>query len=141
MTSLDVRESFFKTLKAFGQFLPIIGGVILLVGLSLAAVPQTFYANFFTGNKITDPLIGASLGSLASGNPITSYIISGELLNQGVSLLAVTAFIFAWVSVGLIQLPAESLMLGKKFAVVRNALSFISALIIAILTIVTLSLV
>ena len=84
-------------------------------------------------------MIGALLGSVSAGNPITSYILAGEFLKQGVSLLAVTAFILAWVTVGLIQLPAESLMLGKKFAVARNTVSFVTAIAVAILTVVTLS--
>ncbi|MCK4473825.1 hypothetical protein KAU40_01020 [Candidatus Parcubacteria bacterium] len=135
-----LKESLIKTLNGFKQVLPIILGVIMLVSLSITIIPKSFYESIFTGNKIIDPLFGAIIGSAATGNPITSYIIGGELLAQGVSLLAVTAFILAWVSVGLVQLPAESLMLGKRFAITRNVVSFITALIVAILTIFTLSL-
>ncbi|OYT31107.1 hypothetical protein B6U93_04115, partial [Candidatus Woesearchaeota archaeon ex4484_78] len=84
---------------------------------------------------ILDPLIGSSLGSVLAGNPITSYIVSGELLKQGVSLVAVTSFIVAWVTVGIVQLPAESLLLGKKFAIVRNITSFIFSIVVAIITV------
>jgi hypothetical protein len=70
-----------------------------------------------------------------------SYIIGGELLKQGISLIAVTAFIVAWVTVGFIQLPAESMILGKKFAFVRNILSFIFAIIVALITVVILGVV
>ncbi len=139
MTLLRVKESFIKTLKSFKQILPMILGVIMLVALFITAVPKSFYNIIFTGNKIIDPLLGATLGSIAIGQPITSYIIGGELLNHGVSLIAVIAFILAWVSVGTIQLPAESMIFGKKFAIIRNFMSFISALIIAILTTLTLS--
>ena len=66
---------------------------------------------------------------------MTSYIIGGEQMFQGVSMLAITAFIVAWVTVGVIQLPAEALMLGKRFALLRNVISFITAVIIAILTV------
>ena len=78
-------------------------------------------------------------GSISVGHPIVSYIIGGELLEYGVSLIAVTAFVLAWVSVGIVQLPAESLMLGKRFAFSRNAFAFITAIVIAILTVITLS--
>ena len=140
MTQSILKESLIKTLNGFKQVLPIILGVIMLVSLSITIIPKSFYESIFTGNKIIDPLFGAIIGSAATGNPITSYIIGGELLAQGVSLLAVTAFILAWVSVGLVQLPAESLMLGKRFAITRNVVSFLTALVIAILTIFTLSL-
>jgi hypothetical protein len=55
-------------------------------------------------------------------------------------MVAMTAFIVSWVTVGLVQLPAESLMLGRKFAFTRNIVSFITAIIIAILTVFTLEL-
>ena len=86
-------------------------------------------------DQIIDTLIGALAGSIAGGNPVTSFIIGGELMSQGVSMLAITAFIVAWVTVGVIQLPAEALMLGKRFALLRNVISFITAVIIAILTV------
>jgi len=141
MTLLTLKEALMKTLNGFKQVMPIILGVIMLVSLSIIAIPKSFYTNIFTGNKVIDPLFGAIFGSIAAGNPITSYIIGGELLKQGVSLIAVTAFILTWVSVGLIQLPAESLMLGKRFAITRNIVSFITALMVAVLTIYTLSLI
>jgi len=56
-------------------------------------------------------------------------------------MTAITAFIISWVTVGIVQLPAESLMLGKKFAFTRNIVSFITAIIIAILTVFTIRLI
>ena len=43
------------------------------------------------------------------------------MLEGGVSLLAVTAFILTWVTVGVAMLPLEAKFLGKRFAVARNA--------------------
>ncbi len=138
---MELKQSFLKTLNGFKQMTPILIGVLLLVSLSLKAIPKSFYTNVFTGNNLLDPLLGAVVGSVAAGNPVTSYIIGGEFLEQGISLLAITAFILAWVSVGVIQLPAESLMLGRKFALVRNGISFLTALVVSILTVLTLTLV
>lgn len=136
-----MKNAFVKTFNNFKQSFPIIIGILLLLGLAITAVPKEFYAAIFTGNKFIDPALGALLGSVLAGNPLTSYVLGGEFLKQGVSLLAVTAFILAWVTVGMIQLPAESLMLGKRFAIVRNAVSFLMAIAIAVLTIVTLSII
>ena len=66
---------------------------------------------------------------------MTSYVIGGELLKNGVSLVAVMAFIVSWVTVGTVQLPAESLMLGRKFALLRNGISLIMAIAISVLTV------
>ena len=136
-----ITASLNKTATSFAQVFPILIGVMLLISLILVLVPQSFYGAVFTGDEILDPLVGALIGSVAAGNPITSYIIGGELLDRGVSLLAVTAFIAAWVTVGIAQLPAEGMVLGKRFALIRNVISFLSAVLVAILTSLTLELI
>jgi len=133
------KQALVKTIKGFKEFLPILLGVILLIGLLTSIFSEEIYSKIFTGKIFLDPILGALFGSFAAGSPLVSYLIGGELLNQGVSLVAVTAFIITWVSVGLIQLPAESLSLGRRFAVSRNILGFFSAIIIAILTFLTLN--
>ncbi len=114
---------------------PILVGVLLLIGLVNTLVPKEFFSRIFTGNRVLDPLIGALFGSIAAGNPLTSYVIGGELLKNGVSLVAVLAFIGSWVTVGTVQFPAESLMLGRKFALLRNGISLVMAIVIAVLTV------
>lgn len=54
------------------------------------------------------------------------------------SLLAVTAFIMAWTTVGVAMLPLEATFLGKRFAVLRNVINFVFAILIAVLTVATL---
>jgi len=134
------KQAAIKTINSFKQTFPILIGVLLFVALIITAIPKSFYTKIFTGNTITDPLIGAIFGSIVAGNPLTSYVIGGELLKQGISLIAITAFILAWVTVGVVQFPAEILMLGKRFALVRNLVSFIMAIIIAALVVFTLGL-
>ncbi len=136
-----MRKAFKKTLNNFKQILPVIIGVFLLMSFVVSVIPEKFYSNIFSGNKFIDPLLGALLGSVSGGSPITSYILAGEFLAQGVSKLAATAFILTWVTVGLIQLPVESLVFGKKFAIARNVASFVTAIVIAVLTVATLSLI
>jgi len=115
--------------------IPILLGVLLLIGLINTIVPKALFSRVFTGNRVLDPLIGAVFGSVAAGNPLTSYVIGGELLSNGISLVAVLAFIVSWVTVGTVQLPAESMMLGKTFALLRNGISLIMAVVIAVLTV------
>ena len=98
--------------------------VVFLVGLFSAFISREFLASLFSGSMWWDSLWGASIGSVFAGNPINSYIIGGQLLELGVSLVAVTAFLCSWVNVGLLQLPAEIAALGWKFAVVRNLSCF-----------------
>ena len=122
----------------FATLLPILAGVILLIGLFNTFVSKDLLASIFSDNLTLDTLWGACFGSILAGNPINSYIIGGELLKLGISLFAVTALIITWVTVGLVQLPAEIAALGKKFALLRNGLCFIMAIPVAILTVVIL---
>ena len=135
---MDLKQAFIKTVQSFRRSLPILLAVLMLLALVGSVVPKTIYGKLFTGDHLIDPLIGTAVGSLAGGNPVTSYIIGGELKIQGVSMLAITAFIVSWVTVGVIQLPAEALMLGRRFALIRNAISFLMSMGIAALTMLTL---
>jgi len=109
LNKLAIKQAGLKTLNDFSQFLPILVGMLLLISLLIKAVPKNFYLNLFSGNSLLDSLIGAIFGSMATGNPITSYII-GEIM-----------------------------MLGKRFAVTRYLVSFILAMAVAGLTVLTLN--
>ena len=133
----SIAASFYKALKSFGVSVPILLGVVLLLGLFKIYVSSELISSVFTGELFRDTALGSVIGSISAGNPITSYIIGGELLKEGVSLFAVTAFIITWVTVGVIQLPVEAGILGKRFALTRNALSFIFSILVALATVVT----
>lgn len=115
-------------------------GVLLLSGLvqSLPVVPRTRW--LFGNGLVLDSLFGACIGSVATGNPITGYVLAGELLAAGASYVWVTALIVSWVTVGIVQLPAEVQLLGKRFALCRNAVSFLVCMIVAIVTVLSLRL-
>ena len=130
-----MKKSAIKAAKGLGNAFPMILGTILLVSLISAITPKSFYTSIFTNNALLDALTGGIIGSISAGHPMTSYIFGGEFLTQGVSLIAVTAFLVTWVTVGLIQLPAESAFLGKKFAILRTATAFILAILVAITTV------
>ncbi len=131
----NIFISIYGAFKNFGTALPIILGIILLLGLLRTYVSHQLISSVFKGNVISDTLLGAIFGSISAGNALTSYIIGGELLKEGISLFAVAAFIVAWVTVGVVQFPAEAAILGKRFALLRNLLSFILSIAVAIGTV------
>jgi uncharacterized membrane protein YraQ (UPF0718 family) len=116
------KDAFFKTSQAFRKSFPILASVLMLFALAETLIPKQAYRRIFTGNEFLDPLMGAVIGSFSGGNPTTSYIIGGELRQQGIGMRAITAFLVAWVTAGIIQLPAEALMLGKRFAIAPHVL-------------------
>ncbi len=82
-------------------------------------------------------LMGDIIGSVSVGGPLNSYILGGELLRQGIPLAVVLTFIMAWISVGIVQLPIESSYFGWKFAILRNFLAFLFAIILSYLLIIS----
>lgn len=135
------KPSFPKALQksslSFLAMAPLLLGVIGLVGLFQVLVTPEMLASLFRGNPLLDTLIATVTGGLSAGHPIVSYLLGGELLGQGISLYAVSAFLLSWVSLGLIQLPAEVEIFGGRFTFLRNILAFIFTMLIAILTTLT----
>ncbi len=120
-----------KGLRQFQSILPLLIGVILLLGLFQGFVSKQTLLSFFSGSAFFDSICGACMGSILAGNPVNSYVIGKNFLNIGVGLSGVTAMMLTWVSVGLIQLPVESKTMGIRFALVRNIAGFIVAVIMS----------
>lgn len=136
-----LSNSLIKTTLSFLNILPIIIGMLLATSLVITLFPEQISAGLFGKGEILDALLGAAIGSIAVGHPLASYLLGGELLRGGVGLIAVTALLVSWVTVGIVQLPAESLMLGGRFAITRNVMCFMTAVIIAFVTVVTMQLI
>lgn len=124
----------------FINVLPIVVGMLLLTSLLVTLFPEQISTGLFGRGDIPDSLLAAAVGSLTVGHPVASYLLGGEMLAGGVGLVAVTALLVTWVTVGVVQIPAEALMLGTRFAVYRNSISFLSAIVISFLTVFTLRL-
>ncbi len=135
------QPSFLKVLQksslSFLAMAPLLLATIGLVGIFQILVTPKMLASLFQGDPLFDTLLGTLTGAIAVGNPIVSYLIGGELLNQGISLYAVSAFLLSWITLGFTQLPAEVEVFGGRFTLYRNILAFIFAMITAVLTTIT----
>jgi uncharacterized membrane protein YraQ (UPF0718 family) len=134
------KRSAGKSVRAFINILPIVFGMLLLTSLMISVFPKQLSTDLFGKSDFLDALLGATFGGIATGHPVVSYVLGGELLSSGISLFAVTALIVSWVTVGIVQLPAEALLLGKRFALYRNLTCYLLAIVIALLTVYTLQL-
>lgn len=123
-----------KTARSCFNLLPVIVGMLLLTSLVLALFPRQLVDGLFGHGALLDSVIGSGLGSIAVGHPLASYLLGGELLDKGAGLTAVTALMVAWVTVGVVQLPAEGVLLGMRFALWRNLFNLFAAIAIAFLT-------
>ena len=131
----EMSHSIKSSARQFGRVVPVMVGVVMVIGLFQTFMGKGVITSLFSSHGVLDAFWGALAGSLFAGNPINSYILAGGFLEQGASLLAVTAFMVAWVSVGLLQLPAEIGALGRRFALTRNGLAFLFSMCIAAFTV------
>jgi len=127
-----LRKGLVKALMTMKIIAPMLIAIILLVGWFQTVVTPEKLRAFFTGDPIRDTAIGITAGAVSVGQPFLSYILGGELLKEGISAYAVTAFIISWVTLGVIQLPMEWEIFGWRFTVVRNGLSLIFAVLVSI---------
>ena len=138
MNKDKLKKAFAKSGKSLWNSTPILLGTILLISL-VSLIPKNLYTKVFTTHPLLNGVIGALIGSISAGNPITSYVLGGELLKEGIGLIAITAFLVSWVTVGIIQFPAEATILGRKFAIWRNISAFILSIIVAIVVVILLN--
>lgn len=131
----QILKSFKKNLIALTSILPIFLGVILLISLVKNIISDDFYINILSGNIFIDSLSLNILGSIMTGNALNSYIISGDMMEAGITVFLALLFSLAWVTVGFVQIPAESILIDKKFAITRNIVAFISNFIVSFIVI------
>ena len=127
-----------NTLKSLMAIAPMLLAIIGLIGLFETFITPQMIHDLFDGNLLHDTLLGTLGGALSIGAPFLSYIIGGELIKEGISLYAVTAFILSFVTLGIIQLPLEFSIFGARFAIIKNLLSLIFAFIVSWITVYTL---
>ncbi len=105
--------------------------VIGLVGIFKTFVTAQMIHTLFDGSELHDMVMGVGIGGVSVGQPFLSYIIGGELLDEGASFYGVTAFILSFVTLGVVQLPMEFSIFGFRFALVRNLLSLLFAFLLS----------
>ena len=117
--------------------LPMLIAILLLLGIFDVYITKDILLSLFISNNFVDTITGTLLGGVLTGNPMISYILGGELTDAGVSLYAVTAFILSWVTIGLVQLPAEVEIFGIRFTFYRTLFTFITTVLVSLSTVLT----
>lgn len=130
LTIHGIKKVFKQTLLWFKELIPILLGILLLTSILKELWLFMYLSNYLDGSFISI-LIADIFGSISAWNTINSYIIADSFWNLNDNLLIITAFLISWITVWFIQIPAEIHFFGKKFAIIRNLLSFIFAIIAA----------
>ncbi|WP_290596038.1 permease [Archaeoglobus sp. UBA231] len=121
-------------LRSFLRILPMVIATIILIGLILGFVSKERISEVIGEQAgIKGVLIVASLGAILHIPSIISFPLAASLLRGGASVTSVAVFITTLTMIGIVTLPVEIKELGRKFAILRNSLSFIIAILIGLI--------
>ena len=121
-----------KGWKAFCNILPSMLTVLLLIGLILTVLPpQTISALLGGGSGAQGVLLAAGVGSVTLLPGFAAFPLAEALLRHGAGVTQIAAFVSTLMMVGVVTLPMEAETIGKRPALLRNALAFCWSLLAA----------
>jgi len=126
------RQALRVSWTAFARIAPIMLGIVGLIGLILAILPPAFITDLFADRNVWSLIAVASVGAITIIPGFIAYPLAAALMRQGAGLVPVAAFITSLMMVGVVTAPLEGQLFGRRFAFVRNALSFAAAFAVAL---------
>jgi len=135
-TVKDRKKTFDSMKQAQGMMKSMVGeivAIIFLIGLMLTFIPpETIKASLSSSNSLVATTVSAIVGSITLIPAFVAFPLVGSIINMGASIVPAVAFLTTLTMVGVVTFPLEKQEFGVKFAVARNALSFIVAIVIAL---------
>lgn len=108
--------------------------VIFAIGLILAILPPEQIADIIgKQNVLVATIAAAAFGTITLIPAFIAFPLIGTLVGAGVGIMPSVAFLTTLTMVGVVTFPLEKKEFGSKFAVTRNGLSFVFAIIIALI--------
>ncbi len=119
--------------KKFMNILPAFLVMLILVSIVLFLVPDKMIINYLgTKNKFFSVILASIFGSITLMPGFIAYPLCGILLKKGVSYMVLAAFTTTLMMVGVLSYPVEKEYFGAKVTIIRNLISFIISIIVAI---------
>ena len=133
------REKTLKALKIsyrrFINILPAFLIMLVLVSVVLFLVPDEVISEYLgVENRFTGILLASFPGSVTLMPGFIAYPLAGILLKKGVAYMVLPAFTATLMMVGVLTYPIEKQYFGARVTIIRNVISLLIALIIAVVT-------
>ncbi len=107
--------------------------IIFAIGLILTLLPPTEIAAFVSNQStLLATVVAALFGTITLVPAFIAFPLVGTLVGAGVSVVPAVAFLTTLTMVGVVTFPLEKKEFGIKFTAVRNSLSFLFAIAIAL---------
>jgi len=133
------RNKTYRAIKiAFNKFmkiLPAFAAMLVLVSIILALVPDSLILSYLgKGNMFEGILMASFFGSITLIPGFIAFPLCGILLKEGVTYMVISAFTTTLMMVGFVTFPIEKKYFGGKVTIIRNVLSLLIAIIVAVMT-------
>ncbi|GAB6171791.1 permease [Paradesulfitobacterium aromaticivorans] len=135
---LSYLKSPLKTKKAlkiawnsFVRIMPMMLGVIGLIGIMLTLMSPETIGLVFNNKSWWSTSLAALIGSITLIPAFIAFPLAASLLREGAGVMPIAAFVTTLTMVGIITAPMEISIFGHRYTLLRNALSFATAIVIA----------
>jgi uncharacterized membrane protein YraQ (UPF0718 family) len=131
-----------KTLKAliisYRRFISILPAFLIMLVLAstvLFLIPDEVISSYLgVESNVAGILLASFLGSITLIPGFIAYPLAAILLTKGVAYMVLSAFTTTLMMVGILTYPIEKQYFGSRVTIMRNTISLLIALIIAIVT-------
>ncbi|MCE5313760.1 MAG: permease [Armatimonadota bacterium] len=125
-------QAIHRGLKMLWKIVPDMSLVLILISLCLAILTPDQLRTWLSVDNWTHFILALIVGSIALIPGFIAFPLAGVLLRNGASVTLVSGFLTTLLMVGIVTVPMEARYFGWRTALVRNGLSFIGAVIIAL---------
>ncbi|MCL6520617.1 MAG: permease [Armatimonadetes bacterium] len=125
-------RSVHRGLMMFWKIVPEMSIVLILISISLSVLTPTQLRQWLSADTPAHFVLALAVGSVALIPGFVAFPLAGVLLKNGASITLVAGFLTTLLMVGVVTLPMEARYFGWRTALLRNGLSFIGAVAIAL---------
>lgn len=132
------KKKTLNSIKNSSGMMKSLGGqiiaILFLIGLLLTFIPpETIKEYMGQSNVVLSSVVSALLGSITLIPAFVAFPLVGSLIDSGANIVPMVAFLTTLTMVGVVTFPLEQKEFGTKFTIARNGLSFIFAVVIALI--------
>ncbi len=121
--------------RRFVNILPAFLIMLVLVSIVLFLIPDEVIIRYLGADAEYLAVISAAgLGSIILMPGFIAFPLAGVLLEKGVLYMVLSAFTTTLMMVGVLTYPIERAYFGTRVTIIRNVISFLIALAIAMVT-------
>jgi uncharacterized membrane protein YraQ (UPF0718 family) len=126
------KKALIKAWNSFKNILPLLLGVILLIGLMLSILDTKLISRII-GEKsgALGVLLASVVGSITLIPGFIAFPTAALLLEGGAGYIQIAAFVQTLMMVGIVTLPMEIKYFNKKVAILRNVISLVLSIGVA----------